>query len=123
MTDYSNTQQVAELARQLLESSPDDPRVVEAHKRASTSGQSGQPKTALSELCWLLWQGAGMPLHPAVQPEMISAAQAEELSGLSRPMITHLCREGIVKATKIAGAWLIEKESLLLYVQRDHTAT
>lgn len=63
MKEMSDTNNVRAEAERLLRDEPNSEIVLEAHRRASEPHPYGLPKSVLSELCFLLWAQARMPLH------------------------------------------------------------
>jgi excisionase family DNA binding protein len=50
---------------------------------------------------------------------LVTASKAAELSGYTVRHIGWLCREGRIEAFKMGWMWLIDRESLMTYLQSD----
>lgn len=49
--------------------------------------------------------------------ERIGTKEAAEMTGLTRARISQLCKAGILTADFISNVWLIDKNSVRIYVQ------
>lgn len=49
--------------------------------------------------------------------EQIGTKEAAEMTGLTRARISQLCKKGVFKADFISNVWLIDKDSVRIYVQ------
>lgn len=51
--------------------------------------------------------------------EYVDASEAGEMLGVSRQRVCELCRDGQLRATRKAGAWLIERQSVMGRIESD----
>lgn len=123
MKDYSRTDDVAAEMERLLAEEPESEIVAEARKRAEAitanppyPGYQGSVRT---ELCFLLWQRAGMPMHPSEGGKVIVAPAdfpylPDDIMGkidISYPSIRRLAAEMEAAgcAKKIGNRWFFSE--------------
>lgn len=51
--------------------------------------------------------------------EYVGATEASEMLGITRQRVCELCRDGRLRATRKAGAWLIERSSVVGRIESD----
>ncbi len=54
-----------------------------------------------------------------VTTEYVDASEASRMLGISRQRTCELCRDGQLKAERKAGAWIIEKSSVIERIESD----
>jgi excisionase family DNA binding protein len=50
----------------------------------------------------------------------ITVSEAAKLTGYNRDHLRELIRDGKIKARKFATVWMVDRESLLSYLERAH---
>jgi excisionase family DNA binding protein len=63
-----------------------------------------------------------LEVQPEVQPEWLSYTQCRRITGLSRGTIRKIIDSGSVKAAKVGSRTLINRRSLLEYLDRQSYA-